>query len=1218
VAGAGNILSPWLPRLGAGCVLGMKLLLAMSHPLVASRHLSTPALCGILSALAVPGTAAEQKRGYDLPRGDAAAMLARFAEQSGRPVLFAMDKVRGVRTNAVTGEFSPTQALDLLLAGTELVAMLDRATGDIIVHRRSAGPPAAGPGKARSGKAHDPSGAFRSANDTLKSADSGAPAAGGVLPPPGRAMQPRGPFAVLAAWVALLVGPADLAEAADAQHTGIIQGRVENVSSGDYLANVRVTVEGTALETLTDATGGYRLERVPPGPRVIQAAIGGYAPQRSNVTVAAEPVVANFALVPNLPAPVSADRAVVLQAFVVESQRLMSGSSVAVNERRAAVNLKNVVAADEFGDSAEGNVAEFVKHLPGLAIDYNNADARYVSVRGLPAFGTAVTIDGNRLASAADNFSRGTEFNQVSLNNMAYIEVAKSPLPDTPADTIGGAINMVLKGAFDRSRPVFNYRLNLNTNLSRAQGDSLVTLRERATDRGGVSPTMPGGELTYIHPVSREFGFTVSLLNSNQYSPSAVYSPAWRPVSSGTSLAPADQPFLGGLLVSDRPREGYRWSAGVTLDWKLSPRDTLSLGGQWNRFETVLDYSDLQFNAIASAVRPLSWDATATVGAANAGRVTRALTTYHKFMHGQNVKLSYRHAGPVWTLAAGSSWSHSRTYVDSAEDGVIKTVSLQSPLVSVRYAGIRDSLPAQVATVTAAGAPFAFESLGGYTLQSVTEGTPQHYDATTVSAFGNATRWLRLRVPVRAKAGFDVRREERETSNPTVTSTFVGPDGLPNTADDLAARYDLVARGYSRYPMPYGLGVIERPSARRVFELRQAQPQYFTTDDAATHRSLATNSREFTETVAAGYLRTDVALLQGRLKFAGGARYEHTFDTGRGLLNDPGAIYQRDAAGRLVVDAAGRPVRRPGSALDLARFQYVERGARGERDYGNLFPSLNASHQLRERLLLRASYARTMTRPQITSVVPSTTVTDPATTAFPTITVNNPGLKPWTSDNYDVALEYYFEQPGLVSVGAFRKEISDFFGSVRVPATSALLAEYGFDDSYLGYDIATRENVGRARVSGLEFEYRQTLTGLPGWARGLAVFANATSLRVEGAARADFSGFINRTANWGVSLSRPRYTARVNWNYRGSQRQGAVTGTNVPAGTYQFNLPRLSTEVNLEVRLTPRVIFFANVRNALDLAWRSGIYSPETPEYARLSNWVEYGPQVLVGVKGSF
>lgn len=1035
-------------------------------------------------------------------------------------------------------------------------------------------------------------------------------------------MKSRNLITLVSGWLALATATAIPANAADPlAPTGTIQGRVEHAASGNYLGNVRVSVEGVAQEALTNSFGEYRLESVPQGARTVRAAIVGYTTKSAAITVTVEPVTANFSLSRGTPGPTAssdANRAVVLDTFVVASQREMSGSSVAINERRAAMNLKNVIASDEFGDSAEGNVAEYVKYLPGLAIDYNNADARSVSVRGLPAFGTAVMIDGNRLASAADGFSRGTEFNAVSLNNLAYIEVSKSPLPDTPADTIGGSINMVLKSAFERSRPVFNYKTNLNGNFSRASGSSLIRLGKIPASRGDVSTVKPGFDLNYVNPVSKNFGFTFSLLNSNQYSPAAMASPSWRPVSSGSALASADQPFLGSFAISDRPRQGFRWSTGLTLDWRVTPRDVLSLGGQWNRFETILDYSDIAFDTVATAVRPTAFDATMTQGALGAGRVTRGVTTFHKFFLGQNASLSYRHNGPVWTLASGTSYSRSKTFVVSAEDGVIKTMSLRSPNVTVRYDGIAESIPGRISTTTATGAPYAFGDLGSYTLLNMTQGNPQNYLAITTSGFANAARWFKLAVPVKLKTGFDVRREERATTNPGSTLTFVGPDRVAASADDVASRYDLIADDYSGVNVPFGVGRIQRPSVKKAYALLQAHPEYFTENEATTHQTGATRSMEFTESVVSGYLRADVALFENRLKLAGGFRYEHTYDTGNGLRNDPNAIYQKNPAGKLLLDAAGRPIRIAGSALDLAKLQYTERGSRGKRDYGNVFPSLNSAYSLTEKILLRSSFALTIARPQLNSVVPSTTVTDPASTAIPTITVNNPGLKPWSSQSYDVAVEYYFDKPGLISVGVFRKDIKNFFGGVRTKATPELLAEYGFDDSFLSYDISTRENVGSAKVTGVEVDYRQTLTGLPTWARGLAVLANATALRVQGDARADFSGFIGRSANWGLSLSRPRFTAKLNWSYRGRQRQGAVTGANVPAGTYAFASPRLSTDVNFEFRLTKHATLFANVRNLTDIAWRSEVHSPTTPYYARITNASEFGPQAILGIKGTF
>lgn len=84
--------------------------------------------------LALSGRAADENRkAYDLPAGEAAVALKRFAEVSGRETLFAADAIRGVRTAAVRGEFSPQEALDKMLANTGLVAAPDAKTGAFAV-----------------------------------------------------------------------------------------------------------------------------------------------------------------------------------------------------------------------------------------------------------------------------------------------------------------------------------------------------------------------------------------------------------------------------------------------------------------------------------------------------------------------------------------------------------------------------------------------------------------------------------------------------------------------------------------------------------------------------------------------------------------------------------------------------------------------------------------------------------------------------------------------------------------------------------------------------------------------------------------------------------------------------------------------------------------------------------------------------------------------------
>jgi TonB-dependent receptor len=357
--------------------------------------------------------------------------------------------------------------------------------------------------------------------------------------------------------------------------------------------------------------------------------------------------------------------------------------------------------------------------------------------------------------------------------------------------------------------------------------------------------------------------------------------------------------------------------------------------------------------------------------------------------------------------------------------------------------------------------------------------------------------------------------------------------------------------------------------------------------------------------------------MQNRVTVTGGWRMEHTHDQGEGVLNDIRATYQQDAQGNLVRDSGGRLVRISTDALILARAQYQDRGAKADKSYRTHHPSLNTTWRFSENLVARAAYARTIGRPSFGRIIPGVTVSDP-TAAAPLITVNNTGLKPYSADNYDLSFEYYFPGNGQFSVGLFRKDVKDFFGSVRTPATLELLEQYGLSDDYLAYEFSTVDNVGEARMTGYEINYRQALGFLPRWARGVMVFTNFTDTRPQGARSADFGGTLRRSVNWGIGLSRPRYSLNLNWNFRGKQRGALITGANVPSGTYIYQASRLLLDLSAEYRLRKGIALYATARNLTNEAQNEQRYSAGTPYYARNFGTTDTGAFFTVGVKGEF
>ncbi len=81
--------------------------------------------------------AAEKPRTFDLPGGPAEETLKLFAKQAGREIVFAGAAVAQVKTNPVTGELPPREALSALLANTGLVATEDNKSGAFAVRREA-------------------------------------------------------------------------------------------------------------------------------------------------------------------------------------------------------------------------------------------------------------------------------------------------------------------------------------------------------------------------------------------------------------------------------------------------------------------------------------------------------------------------------------------------------------------------------------------------------------------------------------------------------------------------------------------------------------------------------------------------------------------------------------------------------------------------------------------------------------------------------------------------------------------------------------------------------------------------------------------------------------------------------------------------------------------------------------------------------------------------
>lgn len=789
----------------------------------------------------------------------------------------------------------------------------------------------------------------------------------------------------------------------------------------------------------------------------------------------------------------------------------------AVDIKRSTIGFSDSIVATDVADFPEQNLAEALQRMPGVTIERNKGLGSKVNVRGLPSEYTHVSI--NNLATASGSGGRDVEFDIFASEIIQQVTVQKSP---TAADEEGGIAGSV---QISTARP-FDY-----------QGRKLVASAEGA-----------------YNSISEETDPKFSFLASDtwgDWGALASFSKAKRTnrtdSTSGINFRPLSR-FLGasgsrgtqaaavlardaGVVVRDRTdtdetnlivfqdkvgdrvylNEQDKWGATASLQYRPSNDFSLTFDAMVGAYDTTEDeYDAAAYSASSRSTLGTIHEYDATTLSEYGMVVLRDVSytaTQHEILSKERInKTDYSQysvaldwKGEDWNLDAMLGYS-----------GAEKTLDY-SNLKHVAYAPSRTR----------------WTGNSGETVPSASPGSIDMYDASDKYLF-----------------------EAYETTLEKVTD------------DKYAAQLDFgktldLAFLPALHKVQFGARYTDKSKERNYGERKITGPGAGNTSWVNT-RTLADNPLQWISDIVPGgaYSVKDLDWMQVSNDYARGAYRYPGFVT----PFEDGQYYRVDekvtslyAMADLAFDLGRVPVSVNAGAryvdTSVLSFGYHQvqnaNGTTGYTDtpvskkggYDDVLPSLNMTAELSQGLLLRAAASKTMIRPALTDIAYKRT----ASWSSFRFTDGNPDLLPTYAKQWEIGLERYLDNGGLLAASYFRKKID---GVVVNSLTSVVqdVAVYnanGTLNGYYDFDVYQPVNAdGSYDVDGVELIAQLPLSALHSALAGFGINANYTMLDSSLAGESDLGistpmpGLSEKTYNFTVYYENDRFDARVSYNHK--------------------------------------------------------------------------------------
>jgi TonB-dependent receptor len=853
---------------------------------------------------------------------------------------------------------------------------------------------------------------------------------------------------------------------------------------------------------------------------------------------------------------VESERSQTVEEVIVTGYR--ASLENALDEKRSQNGVVDVIKAEDLADFPDTNLAESIQRVPGVSISRVAGEGKAITVRGLNPSFTRVRINGMEAQSAASgttsdrgaNTGRGFDFNVFASELFNSIAVRKTTSAEVVEGSLGATVDLTTARPFDFPGFTFATSMQGSYNDLADQIDpraAVLISNTWADDTFGALFSIAYTERKYFEEEFGSGGWNPATVDGGFCSPvGRVPQTPDNNVANGTNALncatgvsrPAandtyyDLVNRSTVFLPRLPRYGRfehdqeRLGASASLQWRPTSRTQLSLDALYSKYDVTREESWLEGFSFARAISQNGKPQTAirfadliALGTSNTQGTNLGLPVFdigRATFEGVDVRADTQHDEwesefTQFTLSGTHEFSESlklNLLLGSSKNDLAQpvqtTIMFQRPNagMTVDFTQDRDrpSISHDFDVTNPANYTFA---PGNAEVRMAPLWVENEYRTGDLGLAWTYADDMTLKFGVRqTQFDYDIRALARANNFlvPTLTSdqladvtrlvTGFGDGGLSGRFPSswLTTDYDAFVNAYDIYSGTglWALGGVDLPAPRG-------------------------NIRNLQEKDSSLYLQQDFALDVFGLRVRG----------------DVGVRYVRTKLESTGYQVALTPVQ-----------------VTVDHDYDNVLPALNLAAEFTEDVIGRFAVARVMSRPEISFLTPGGAVNLSGT---PGVTAGNPFLEPILATTYDIGIEWYFAQNSLIALGLFYKDIETYiqnqsqqmsFRETGLPL--ALLTGTNLDPDNTPFTVSRPVNTPGGPLKGVELNYQQAFTFLPGWLSHFGTLLNYTYVDSEITYYLAQSA-TTTTRNDLLGLSKNAYNATLYWeNAKVSARLSAA------------------------------------------------------------------------------